>query len=185
MLTRGKQSIPYTMDGATSSKELVAIDRSNLTNNIWFPQEYLPGVSVSGRVAPRVYRAGVYSSGTANKEFGTFDGGTAALAVVGYDFAKSLGVIEALLAANYVHQTEDQDNTFTRQLENIVSVNFKLETRRWGGMLVTLVISFTGIIASLPLGILLALGRRSDLPVIRATSVVFIGNSEPQPTIEH
>jgi general L-amino acid transport system permease protein len=49
-----------------------------------------------------------------------------------------------------------------------------VETRRWGGMLVTLVISFTGIIASLPIGILLALGRRSDLPVIRATSVVFI-----------
>jgi general L-amino acid transport system permease protein len=49
-----------------------------------------------------------------------------------------------------------------------------VETRRWGGMLVTLVISFTGIIASLPIGILLALGRRSDLPVIRATSIIFI-----------
>src|SRR4051812_17722125 len=49
-----------------------------------------------------------------------------------------------------------------------------VETRRWGGMLVTLVISFTGIIGSLPLGILLALGRRSNLPVIRATCVVFI-----------
>jgi general L-amino acid transport system permease protein len=49
-----------------------------------------------------------------------------------------------------------------------------VETRRWGGMLVTLVISFTGISASLPIGILLALGRRSDLPVLRATSIVFI-----------
>jgi general L-amino acid transport system permease protein len=49
-----------------------------------------------------------------------------------------------------------------------------VETRRWGGMLVTLVISFTGIIASLPIGILLALARRSDLPVIRATSIIFI-----------
>ena len=36
-----------------------------------------------------------------------------------------------------------------------------VETRVWGGLLVTLVISFTGIIFSLPLGILLALGRRS------------------------
>ncbi len=34
-----------------------------------------------------------------------------------------------------------------------------VETRLWGGLLVTLVISFTGIIGSLPLGILLALGR--------------------------
>ena len=49
-----------------------------------------------------------------------------------------------------------------------------VETRLWGGLLVTLVISFTGIIFSLPLGILLALGRRSELPIIRTLSIVFI-----------
>jgi general L-amino acid transport system permease protein len=49
-----------------------------------------------------------------------------------------------------------------------------VETRRWGGLLITLVVSFTGIITSLPLGILLALGRRSELPVVRWLSVVFI-----------
>ncbi len=50
----------------------------------------------------------------------------------------------------------------------------EVETRLWGGLLVTLVISFTGIVGSLPLGVLLALGRRSDLPVVRSASVVFI-----------
>jgi general L-amino acid transport system permease protein len=49
-----------------------------------------------------------------------------------------------------------------------------VETREWGGMLVTLVISFTGIIGSLPLGILLALGRRSELPLVRMLCVIFI-----------
>jgi general L-amino acid transport system permease protein len=49
-----------------------------------------------------------------------------------------------------------------------------VETRLWGGFLITLVISFTGIICSLPLGILLALGRRSELPLIRTMSIVFI-----------
>ncbi len=49
-----------------------------------------------------------------------------------------------------------------------------VETRQWGGLLVTLVISFTGIICSLPLGILLALGRRSSLPLVRVSSVIFI-----------
>jgi general L-amino acid transport system permease protein len=49
-----------------------------------------------------------------------------------------------------------------------------VETREWGGLLVTLVISFTGIIFSLPLGILLALGRRSELPIIRTLCVIFI-----------
>ena len=49
-----------------------------------------------------------------------------------------------------------------------------VETRMWGGFLVTLVISFTGIVGSLPLGILLALGRRSDLPIMRTLCIVFI-----------
>jgi general L-amino acid transport system permease protein len=49
-----------------------------------------------------------------------------------------------------------------------------VETRLWGGLLVTLVISFTGIILSLPLGILLALGRRSELAMVRTLSIVFI-----------
>lgn len=49
-----------------------------------------------------------------------------------------------------------------------------VETPLWGGLLVTLVISFVGIAVSLPLGILLALGRRSTMPVIKMFSVVFI-----------
>jgi general L-amino acid transport system permease protein len=49
-----------------------------------------------------------------------------------------------------------------------------VETRLWGGMLVTLVITFTGIIGSLPLGVLLALGRASKLPVVRMLSTIFI-----------
>jgi general L-amino acid transport system permease protein len=47
-------------------------------------------------------------------------------------------------------------------------------TENWGGLLVTLVIAVTGIVASLPLGILLALGRRSKMPVVRLASVIFI-----------
>src|SRR5262245_10636772 len=49
-----------------------------------------------------------------------------------------------------------------------------VETRLWGGFLVSLVITFTGIVCSLPLGILLALARRSSFPLIRWSSIVFI-----------
>lgn len=49
-----------------------------------------------------------------------------------------------------------------------------VETEVWGGLLVTLVIAVTGIAASLPLGIALALGRRSALPIVRFFSIVFI-----------
>jgi general L-amino acid transport system permease protein len=47
-------------------------------------------------------------------------------------------------------------------------------TDLWGGLLVTLVVASAGIVASFPLGILLALGRRSKLPIIRWASIGFI-----------
>lgn len=50
----------------------------------------------------------------------------------------------------------------------------EVPTSSWGGLMLTLVISFVGIVASLPLGILLALGRRSEMPIIRSSCVVFI-----------
>ncbi|WP_353562388.1 amino acid ABC transporter permease [Pyruvatibacter sp. HU-CL02332] len=50
----------------------------------------------------------------------------------------------------------------------------EVETSFWGGMLVTLVVAITGIVASLPLGILLALGRRSEMPIIRMLCIGFI-----------
>jgi general L-amino acid transport system permease protein len=49
-----------------------------------------------------------------------------------------------------------------------------VDTRLWGGLLVTLVVSVTGIVASMPVGIALALGRRSTIPLVRMFSVGFI-----------
>ncbi|MBI5319535.1 amino acid ABC transporter permease [Bradyrhizobium sp.] len=49
-----------------------------------------------------------------------------------------------------------------------------VDTRLWGGLLVTLVVSVTGIVSSMPVGIALALGRRSTIPLIRIFSVAFI-----------
>jgi general L-amino acid transport system permease protein len=47
-------------------------------------------------------------------------------------------------------------------------------TSLWGGLLVTILLSVLGIIASFPIGVMLALGRRSDLPVVRWVSTAFI-----------
>jgi general L-amino acid transport system permease protein len=49
-----------------------------------------------------------------------------------------------------------------------------VETALWGGLLVTLVVAITGIVVSMPLGVVLALGRRSKLPIIRFFSIAFI-----------
>jgi len=49
-----------------------------------------------------------------------------------------------------------------------------VETPLWGGLMVTLILSFIGISVSLPFGIILALGRRSRLPVVKVVCVSFI-----------
>ncbi len=49
-----------------------------------------------------------------------------------------------------------------------------VETAKWGGLMLTLIVAGVGIAASLPIGIALALGRASDLPVVRALSIAFI-----------
>jgi general L-amino acid transport system permease protein len=47
-------------------------------------------------------------------------------------------------------------------------------TRLWGGLLLTFVLAIVGIVLSFPFGVLLALGRRSDLPVVRVLSTTYI-----------
>ncbi|MCP1198094.1 amino acid ABC transporter permease [Notoacmeibacter sp. MSK16QG-6] len=49
-----------------------------------------------------------------------------------------------------------------------------VSTNLWGGLMLTLIVAVTGIAASLPLGILLALGRQSDMPAIRTVCIIFI-----------
>jgi len=50
----------------------------------------------------------------------------------------------------------------------------RVDTSLWGGVLVTIVVSWVGIVFSLPIGILLALGRRSTMPAVKLFSVIFI-----------
>ncbi len=50
----------------------------------------------------------------------------------------------------------------------------EVETTRWGGLTLTLILAVVGIVAAFPLGIILALGRRSEMPIVRALSVAYI-----------
>lgn len=44
----------------------------------------------------------------------------------------------------------------------------------WGGLIITLILAVGGITLSFPIGVLLAMGRRSSLPVVKAFSITFI-----------
>ncbi len=49
-----------------------------------------------------------------------------------------------------------------------------IDTNLWGGLFLSLLVATVGIVFSLPAGVLLALGRRSQLPAVRFASILFI-----------
>jgi general L-amino acid transport system permease protein len=124
--------------------------------------------------------------------------GLTALSVIAYllsFFVAGLGVIAAVLAiagaaiavaVSWMSDLRPARSAVILWLIAVGSVLFAMlvldadfglvpvETSQWGGLTVTLVVSVTGIVASLPLGILLALGRRSKMPVVKFFSVIFI-----------
>ncbi len=58
-------------------------------------------------------------------------------------------------------------------LRNAAALPF-VETGQWGGLLLTFLLALVGIVASFPIGVLLALGRQSSLPVVKGLCIVFI-----------
>jgi general L-amino acid transport system permease protein len=58
-----------------------------------------------------------------------------------------------------------------------------IPTELWSGLLLTLVLAIVGIVASFPLGILLALGRRSELPAIKVLCTMYIETIRGVPLI--
>ena len=49
-----------------------------------------------------------------------------------------------------------------------------VDTTMWGGLMLDFIVAFVTVSGSLPLGILLALGRRSRLPIVRTLSIGYI-----------
>ncbi len=132
ILTVGKQSTEFTLDGATSSNRLITIDRGNINNNFGNPSEYLSGVTLGGKSGNWIYRAGVFSGGRDNGEFGDFTGGPAATASLGYDFGKQLGVKRAVLKADYLYAEPNAKSDLLRRFKHVGSLGFIFEEDDWG-----------------------------------------------------
>jgi phosphate-selective porin OprO/OprP len=127
----GKISAPFTLDGATSSKRLITLERNNVSQNLWFPAEYHTGGAADGQLGKFSYRVGAFSSST-DEEFGSFEGGFFTLYSVAYDFSESVGVEEFEVALDYVYNDRDQDNIATRALSHVLSLRARFDTGTWG-----------------------------------------------------
>lgn len=128
----GKQSAGFTMDGATSSKSLIRMERSLLSNNLWFPDEYFSGVAANGEIDKWIYNIGIFSSDFGS-EFGDFEAGFFGLASLGYDFADTFGLDKAVIRLDYVNNNPTGDGDLgTRNLYQVGSLNGDFELGDWG-----------------------------------------------------
>jgi general L-amino acid transport system permease protein len=59
----------------------------------------------------------------------------------------------------------------------------QIATTSWGGLMVTFLLAIGGILLSFPLGVIMALGRRSKLPVVKAFSTIYIETIRGVPLI--
>lgn len=131
-LRLGKHGAPFTLDGATSSKKLIRLERGLLASNFWFTDEYFTGVSANGEVGNWIYRLGAFSGDIdSNSEFGKFNAGYFGLASLGYNFAAVTGLDKSLVRVDYLYNEEDENNG-TADLEQIVSLNSQLEKAAFG-----------------------------------------------------
>lgn len=126
-----KHSAGFTLDGATSSKKLLTLQRNNLTNNLWFTAEYFTGISMQGETDDHWnYRVGVFSS-DGNDEWSKFDAGYFTLTSLGYNWASALDMDNASVRLDYVYNQRDTDAN-TRDLSNVVTLSTQWEQGNWG-----------------------------------------------------
>jgi phosphate-selective porin OprO/OprP len=126
-----KHSAGFTLDGATSSKKLLTLQRSNLTNNLWFTAEYFTGISLAGELDTGwSYKAGLFST-DGDDELSSFDASYFVLTSLGYNWAAKLGMDNATVRLDYVYNDRDTDNN-TRDFSNVASLTTQWEQGRWG-----------------------------------------------------
>jgi phosphate-selective porin OprO/OprP len=120
-----KHSAGFTLDGATSSKKLLTPERNNLTNNLWFTEEYFTGVSLSGEPGKRwSYNVGLFSS-DADDEIGITDASYFSLLSLGREFSTGS------LHLDYVYNDKDPDAN-TREFSHVASLRVQWSHDHWG-----------------------------------------------------
>lgn len=132
VLKLGKQSAPFTLDGAISSKKLLTPERSTVGANLWFPNEYFTGITGHGEIDQWEYYLGAFSS-SGDDEFGGFDSGYFGLASLGYDFREMTGMDRSGIRFDYVYNDPDYSgDVATRDLRHVFSMTSWFEKERAG-----------------------------------------------------
>jgi phosphate-selective porin OprO/OprP len=125
-----KQSAGFTLDGATSSKSLLTMQRNNLTNNLWFTREYFAGIGARGTADQRwSYNVGIFSSDD-HDEISPFATSYFGLLSLGYKFEVTPKRSGGFVRVDYVYNDEHPASG-TRDFSHVLSLVSKWQFGRW------------------------------------------------------
>ncbi len=104
-ISAGKTKVKFTREQEISSKEILTIERSLISNTL-FPGE-LTGAWVSGKGIQEhwLYELGIYGSDRV-REFSSFDQGFVVLGKIGYDYSAQAGLDTAVASLHYMHNSQ-------------------------------------------------------------------------------
>jgi hypothetical protein len=126
-LGRQKPGIAH-YDWVQSTTSQPTFERSQIFNQLRVNRA--TGLLAEGADGAWSWQAGVYSS-EGNSEFGSFSGGHAFTAGIGYDFAHALGTEKALAHVDWLHSEAKADDNLFNRYGDIVSATLWLEEERW------------------------------------------------------
>jgi len=127
----GKQSAPFTLDGSTSSKKLHTLERSKIADNVWFGQEYFPGISVSGSENEIDYFAGIYSNDNDDEFYGTYKHGQFGLISLGKDYAEDFNLEKSYFRLDFMLHEDSDDGFRVDDWNGAYSFVTKWENNDW------------------------------------------------------
>jgi len=93
--------------------------------------DYVTGVSVSGKVGKWGYQAALFSDNV-GQEFGYFNGGESCLLEISHDFAADLHADKALWALDYMHMNNNANSNVFNTMENALATYFDYHNGDWG-----------------------------------------------------
>ena len=135
----GKTKVKFTREQEISSKEILTVERSGLSNAL-FPGE-LTGAWVSGKgIADHwLYEAGIYGNDR-RREFSEFSDGVIFLGKIGYDYSDAADVDSAVVSLHYMHNSDPglqySSSTFSGSASpsftNSIALTNDIQQGRWG-----------------------------------------------------
>ena len=125
-----KQSAGFTLDGATSSKKLLTLQRNNLTENLWFTEEYFTGATLKSELNEQwLYQVGVFASDD-DKEVGITDASYFLFASLDYTLDVGPKLDAATIYLDYVFNDKDEKAN-TPDLAHVVSLSSRWRAGQW------------------------------------------------------